>query len=141
LFFAASEAAKAHIIARNDGRPERSAGPADFDEDALVATARRSRDDFPAHFARGTGLSREVADQVLHDESGQSLAIVCKGAHARRTTFSALAVFSDPARAIKDSYKRLASYDAVPLGAAEHMLAHWRAQEWVTRNGVRNAAE
>jgi len=141
LFFAASEETKAHIIARNNGAPERASGPADFDEDALIDRARRAREEFPAYFAKGTGLSREIADEVLRDESGQSLAIVCKGAHARRTTFSALAVFTDPNRAIKESYERLASYDAVPLGAAEHMLAHWRAQDWATRNGVRNAAE
>jgi hypothetical protein len=121
--------------------PERAAGPADFDEDALVLEARRSGEAFRAHFARGIGLSDDIADEILRDESGQALAIACKGAHARRATFSALAVLADPARAIEDSYMRLASYDAVPLGAAEHMLAHWRAQDWATRNRSRNAAE
>jgi hypothetical protein len=141
LFFAASEEARQRIIARNDGAPERSAGPADFDEDALIDTARRARELFPSQFARGTGLSREIADEVLRDESGRALAIVCKGAHARRATFSALAILTHPARAIEDSYMLLANYDAVPPGAAEHMLAHWRAQDWAARNGSRNAAE
>jgi hypothetical protein len=141
LFFAASAETRDRIVARNDGVPERAAGPADFDEDALVLEARCSGETFPAHFARGVGLSDDIAEEILRDESGRALAIACKGAHARRATFSALAVLTDASRAIDDSYTRLASYDAVPLGAAEHMLAHWRAQDWATRNGSRNAAE
>jgi len=141
LFFGASEETRARIIKRNDGTPDRSAGPADFDEDALIDAARQSRELFPSDFAKGTGLSGEIADEVLRDESGRSLAIVCKGAHARRATFSALAALTDPAHGIEDSYVRLANYDAVPLGAAERMLAHWRAQDWATRSGSRKAAE
>ncbi len=141
LFFAASEGTRKRIIARNDGTPERATGPADFDEDALIAEARHAGKAFQAHFARGMGLSDDIADEILGDESGQSLAIVCKGAHARRATFSALAVLTGPARAIEDSDRRLASYDSVPLGAAERMLAHWRSQDWATRDATKNAAE
>jgi len=141
LFFAASVEMRDHIVARNDGGAGRATGPADFDENALVEAARQSDGAFPAHFARGLGISDEIAEEVLYDGSGQSLAIVCKGAHARRATFSALAVLAIPPGLVEGSYERLASYDAVPLGAAEHMLAYWRSQEWLKRGGSRNAAE
>lgn len=141
LFFVASPEAKERIIARNDGSPERSTGPADFDEVALLEAARHAGKGFAADFARGIGVTDDIADEVLRDETGRSLALVCKGAHARRATFSALAVLMSEPQPVEKSYARLASYDAVPLGAAERMLAQWRSQEWLRLGGSRNAAE
>lgn len=141
LYFSASPEARERIIARNDGVPQRSVGSADFDEDALLIAARHSDDGFQSRFAREIGLSDEIAGEVLRDESGRSLAVVLKGTHARRTTFSALAILISHPRAVEDSYVQLESYDAVPLGAAERMLAHWRSQEWLKRGWTRSAAE
>ena len=141
LFFAASAETRDRIVARNDAPPERASGSADFDEDALIAAARRSSDAFRSHFSSGVGLSGDIATEVLSDESAQSLAIVLKGAHARRSTFSALAVIVSRACPVEASYARLASYDGVPLGAAERMLACWRSREWPNRASSRNAAE
>ena len=141
LFFAASAETRDRVVIRNDRAPKRVAGTADFDEGALIEMARRSDDEFRAQFARGIGVSDDIADEVLRDESGRSLAIVCKGAHACRATFSALVVLALSPCEVEEADGRLTSYDDVPPGAAEQMLAYWRSQEWLKRTGSKNAAE
>ena len=140
LYFAASTETRNEIVARNDCEPKRATGPADFDEGALIAAARLSADEFRARFARGIGISDNIAEETIRDDSGRSLAIVCKGAHARRATFSALALLTNAPRSLAESNALLASYDAIPLGAAEQMLAYWRSQEWLTQRSS-DAAE
>jgi hypothetical protein len=128
LFFAATPEMKDEIVARNN-EDEISAGdPAGIDEDSLLAVARNAGGRFSAGLAHALGIASDTADEILRDRSGQALAIACKGARTGRATFSALAVLCDRSRAAEDSYLRLASFDAVPQGAAERMLAFWRAQ-------------
>jgi hypothetical protein len=128
LFFSATAELKSEIVARNAGGfCHDDAGP-EFDEHRLLDAMRASRGRLAEPLARALCVLPEMAEEILGDISGQSLAIACKGAHAARATFSAIAVLSDRTRAAEDSYLRLATYDEVPQSAAERILASWRAQ-------------
>ena len=138
LFFAATAEMKDHIIERNSGgHGHEDAGP-EFNEGSLIASARSDRGGLVAALASALCVLPHTAAAILQDISGRSLAIACKGAHATRATFSALAVLCDRTRAAEDSYLRLAGFDDVPLSAAERILATWRVP--TTANVFRETA-
>ncbi len=126
LFFSASATVKDEIISRNAGDATQEGASPEFDEELMLDLARSERTQFVPALASALGVLPPTAADIIGDISGQSLAIACKGAHAGRATFSALAVLCDKTRAAEDSYLRLAAYDGIPLSAAERMLASWR---------------
>jgi hypothetical protein len=140
LFFAASAIMKGDIIARNTCVDCYEAPSPDFDERALLDAARSGQVHLLAIVAHLFRVGRATAEAILDDVSGQSLAVACKGAHAGRAVFSALAVLCDKSRAAESSYLRLASYDEVPLSAAERILASWRTNVAVDSNANEIAA-
>jgi len=126
LFFSATVEMKEAIIARNAGPGRKEHAAPEFDEATLLALARRDSQRLQDALATALGVLPETAEEILSDVSGQSLAVACKGAKAGRATFSAVAVLCDKTRAAEDSYLRLASFDGIPQGAAERILASWR---------------
>ncbi|HET7334196.1 MAG TPA: DUF2336 domain-containing protein [Rhizomicrobium sp.] len=134
LFFDAPAEAKSFILARNAeneaAEPATNTAPAQGDEQNLVALMRKARDDnFTRAFAKLLGVETGTATRILHEQSGEALAVACKGAHLARSTFSTLALLNAPNDdATADAkYARLAAYDAVSQDAAERMVRFWRA--------------
>jgi uncharacterized protein (DUF2336 family) len=98
-------------------------------EKEIVAAARsRTNGEFTRAFASMLGIEAGTAERILLDSSGRALAIACKGAHMNRATFSALALLTEVANGDSDTRERLASFDSVPLTAAERLLVHWRTR-------------
>jgi hypothetical protein len=71
--------------------------------------------------AETLGLDMLRAGEILQDESGEALAIACKGAGIGRTVFSTLALTHGTRAA-----ERLAAYDLVPALEAARTLRTWR---------------
>lgn len=134
LFFDAPDNVKPAILRRNalahDAIAEAGAcKPAD--EGALVAAARaKAHDDLTIQFAHALGIKSTLARRILDEASGDALAAACKGAHLKRTTFSALALLFAPPSAEKE--QRLDAYDAVPQDGAESLMRFWRAHPNLT---------
>lgn len=134
LFFDAPPEAKSFILARNTEKTDADLAPevtpVHGDEQGLIALMRKARDDnFTRAFAKLLGVETGTASRILREESGEALAIACKGAHLARATFSALALLNAPqeVNTADAKYARLATYDAVRQDAAESMVRFWRA--------------
>jgi hypothetical protein len=125
FFLAAPATMRDAILARNDEGT--GAVFASIDHEALLSSAR-SRGDFTAALVRHVGIPAETAVEILKDESGRALAIVCKGAGVNRATFSALAVLAGPVRRAGENFALLSIYDRVPANGAARLLAVWRGK-------------
>ena len=79
--------------------------------------------------AEKLGVDGKVADEILGDDSGASLAIACKGAHIDRAAFSALALLAHPARDCSHAYAMLDLFDQVPVSEAARALRSWRGED------------
>jgi hypothetical protein len=132
FYFDAQSETRDAIMLRNalmDGDATRTDGIA-TDEPALLAAARsKPQSEFTESFAALLGIERATAEHILHDHSARALAIVCKGAHLARATFSALAVITESGNGLSEQRERLASFDSVPLTAAERLLGFWRTRQ------------
>ncbi len=125
LFLEAPKEFRARILARNAAlgadTPRETA-----DGRALVAAARTTVNGaFADTFAAMLALPRATASDILHDETGQSLAVACKGAGLDRAAFSAIALISAGSA---DAAGRLGAYDDIPSAAAERLTRFWRAR-------------
>jgi hypothetical protein len=120
LYLAAPARVRREILLRNEIAPEppESAPPPDCA--ALVAAARTNAPAFAATLAACFGIADETALAVLNDPSGEPFAVLCKGAHADRTTFSTIMVLHGAGSGA------LPVFDTVPQLAAERLVAHWR---------------
>lgn len=125
FFAVAPGALKTRILERNQdaaGADEPPHAPADGR--ALIAAARAGIGVAPA-LGEYLALSANLAGEILDDGSALSLAVACKGASLDRAAFSALSLLASPDGA--DIHDRLAVYEHVPPGAAQALLAFWRA--------------
>ena len=112
-------------------RKQREADAGNLDERSLVTVARtRIAGDWAIEFAGFIGVDVGLAQKILHEPTGQALAIACKAAYLSRTAFSALAVLAarDEMPGADDMYARLAHYDTVSRSEAIATLETWRAQ-------------
>ena len=128
FYFDAPAETRDAIVLRNalleDGTQPQIPGA---DEKAIVSAARNTANgEFTASFAKMLGIEPATAERILHDHSGRALAIVCKGAHLTRATFSALALITEGGSGAADTRERLSSFDSVPLTGAERLLEFWR---------------
>ncbi|MGB8366025.1 MAG: DUF2336 domain-containing protein [Rhizomicrobium sp.] len=124
--------ARAAILERNAELDDGVSAEADApqrDETALLDAARALRGaEFVATFARFLEIPAAVAKRILDDESGNGLAVACKGAHLGRATFSALVVLkaadlrTDPA----GRTACLAAFEGIPGAGAQQLLHYWR---------------
>lgn len=142
LFFDAPDDVKFAILRRNalahdSGGRQNQTAPADAEarEGALIEAARGYGEDPAEAFAHALGIDASLAAHILCERSGEALAAACKGAHLKRTTFSALALLFAPDMAEKE--RRLAAYDGVPQDGAESLVEYWRTHP---QTGARTTA-
>lgn len=76
--------------------------------------------------AQSAGLPRAKAADILADDSGQSLAMVCKGAGIGRAAYSALSVLAARNGDIPTAYAKLDAFDAIAVPDAVRQLHAWR---------------
>jgi len=97
---------------------------------ALIAAAR-GNPQIGETLAQVLGVAVQVADDILHDASGRSLAVAAKAAHLGRSDFSALALLCHPQKAKSGrttTYAMLDIYDAVAASEATRALRNWRGK-------------
>lgn len=120
FYLAAPARVRREILLRNEiaqNPPEPQPLP---DCAALVAAARANVPAFAATLAAAFGIAGETALAILNDPSGEPFAVLCKGAHADRVTFSTIMVLHGAGAGA------LPVFDTVPQLAAERLVAHWR---------------
>jgi len=106
----------------------------------LVAAARDARvRDFAERFGSAFGIAPRTAETILSDESGEALAVLCKGAHLDRAAFSALALLKGAYA--DDTQARLAAFDTVPQHAAERLTRTWLIHHPLPEQRQTEAAE
>ncbi len=131
LIFDAAPAIKTAILLRNAlamGLPPH-VNRIVVDERALLAAVRGAIPaEVSAVIASRFDIAPATAAQILADGSGYMLGVLCKGARLARATCSALVVLAHPGASAKESYRRLAIYDAIPAEGCEALLDMWRSQ-------------
>jgi hypothetical protein len=95
--------------------------PRETPDRVLVETARAGGD-VGAALAEALEVDAATAQDILHDESGEQLAIACKAAGIDRAAFSALALTLGPRRGQAATYALLDSFDAISPGEARRRL-------------------
>lgn len=132
IFHCAPPAMRARLLARNDeaSSPEPLTA---YDPLMLLVAARKGaqRADLPHRLVGSMHVPLSTAAAVLDDESGLSLAVLCKGARLGRAFYSALALLAFQGH--PGSAERLAAYDNIPQRAADNLTASWQLQ---TRHAV-----
>jgi uncharacterized protein (DUF2336 family) len=94
----------------------------------LAAMRAAAPPEFGQVLATRCRIHPAAAAQMVADESGYLLAVLCRAAGTTRATFSALAVLTRPNANAETQYRRLAMYDAVPDEGPDVLLDFWRAQ-------------
>ena len=106
----------------------------------LVAAARDAgARDFTERFGSAFGIAPRTAETILSDKSGEALAVLCRGAHLDRASFSALALLKGAAE--NDATARLSAFDTVPQRAAERLTCYWLLHHAPTEHAQTEAAE
>jgi hypothetical protein len=125
FFLDAPKVLRTRILALNDVLDSGTVDEISVDAAQLIEAARTLNGTFAPEFAKMLSLPESTAAEILTDASGQSLAVVCKGAGLDRATFSALAVLT-----AHDGTPgtRLAAFDSVPQTAAERLSGFWRTR-------------
>lgn len=139
FYFDVPTKARSLILERNLEPAEEIPGRADAQGEARLveATRRMGRVEFVATFAEFLRIPATTAQSILDDESGDALAVACKGAGVARATYSALVLFAAggaPEEGPEALYARLGALDSIPEAGARRMLAYWRRE-----NGARAA--
>ena len=91
-------------------------------ETALIDTARDGGD-ITGVLADAVGLDTSNTAEILKEETGEALAIACKGAGLSRLAFSTLVMLALPQG---DAGARLALYDRIATLEAARTLRSWR---------------
>lgn len=99
--------------------------PREATSSSLVEAARQGGD-IASLLSAHLGVDLKLASQILDDETGQALAVACKGASIDRAAFSALALLSRAGRDKARTHAVLDAFDAVPLSEATRVLRSWR---------------
>jgi hypothetical protein len=125
------------ILARNDeaGDARAAIAPDGEAESSLVHSLRNSdRVDAALTLGEFLRVDSATAGNILDDLSAEALAIVCKGAHLARATFSIMALLAGERSpdALDASYARLGRIDTIPEVGAERLLHFWRAKRDTT---------
>ena len=102
--------------------------PHDAPRHALIAAAR-SKSGLNRMLADMLDVATPLAEKILHDASGKSLAIAARAVNLGRSDFSALALLTHPAGDRDAAHSLLDSYDAVSPGDASRTLKTWREKK------------
>src|SRR4051812_39351767 len=102
--------------------------PRDGASQALIEKARASAN-LVSVLAESLGVSDKVANEILADVSGASLAVACKGALIDRAAFSALVLLAHPVSHRSHAIAMLDAFDQVPISEAARRLRGWRGED------------
>lgn len=126
LFHCAPKAVRTQILSRNEVVRNLPHPIAIRDPAQLVTAARRGVDRaFCMQLARAMHIEPRCAEEILADDSGQSLATLCKGTGVARGLYSALALLIFAAA--KPDPARLGIFEHVTTMAAENMVSFWQS--------------
>jgi hypothetical protein len=140
FYLSAPAPVRREILMRNELAGDEAGETAAPDAAFLVAAARDARvRDFAERFRSAFGIAPRTAETILSDESGEALAVLCKGAHLDRAAFSALALLKGADA--EGASARLAAFDTVPQHAAERLTRSWRAHAGPATTDHAQAAE
>ena len=124
FYLCAPKSVRCEILMRNElagGTGDAAPAP---DTAFLVAAARDAKvHDFTERFGSAFGIAPRTAQAILSDASGEALAVLCKGAHLDRASFSALALLKGAIEG--DATAQLSVFDTVPQHAAERLTCYW----------------
>jgi hypothetical protein len=125
FFLEAPRGLRTRILALNDVQDADTEETVTVDGPSLLEAARTMNGTFAGTFAHTLSLPEATATEILGDATGQSLAVVCKGAGLDRATFSAIALL---VARDGDIAARLSAFDQVPQSGAERLTGFWRAR-------------
>lgn len=94
---------------------------------ALVDAARHGGNVMEL-LSESLGVDRAMAHQIVDDETGNALAVACKGAGFDRAAFSALALMAYPGRDSAHAFAVLDAFESVPMHEATRLLRGWRGE-------------
>ncbi|GEM_PF-544041 len=131
FYFGAGAELRKAILMHNayaNGESAHDPEPADLEQAtlgaSLVQAARTTpQEQLPSRLAALCGLDDEIATRILHDASGEGLAVLARGARLGRAAFSALALLTESAG---DPERKLGIFDSVPQAGAEALFRFWR---------------
>lgn len=144
FYFDVPTKARSLILERNHEPVDETTRAADVEGEArLIQSARRmGAIEFVATLAAFLRVPVGTAQSILDDQTGDALAVACRGAGVQRATYSSLALFAASGAPDTDSealYARLAAFDTIPENAARSMLAYWRKGHSPSRTGAHAA--
>lgn len=140
FYLSAPARVRREILMRNELVGDEASDTAAPDAAFLVATARDARvRDFAERLGSAFGIAPRTAQTILSDQSGEPLAVLCKGAHLDRAAFSALALLKGAPK--DDTHALLAAFDTVPQHAAERLTQTWLNHHAPPEHAQTEAAE
>lgn len=98
--------------------------PKEKNPETSLIDAARDGGDIANTLAQTLGLEASRAIEILHEDSGEALAIACKGAGLSRLAYSTLALLALPQGS--DPAARLTVYDRIATLEAARTLRGWR---------------
>ncbi|MGB8602235.1 MAG: hypothetical protein WCD42_08575 [Rhizomicrobium sp.] len=127
IFHCAPDGLRQVLLRRNEDEGGRVQPLAAYDPLMLLGTVRDADRDSLAHRLVGAmHVPLSTAVGILGDESGLSLAVLCKGTRLGRAFYSALAVLAF--QGLPGGLIRLGAYDRVSQRAADNLTACWQLQ-------------
>ncbi len=119
--------ARAKLKAKLKSDPELAARvlPHDPPRHALIAAARK-KSGLEKMLADMLDVATPLAEKILRDSSGQSLAVAAHAVHLGRSDFSALALLLHPRGCRDEVYALLDAYDEITPAQANRTLRVWR---------------
>jgi uncharacterized protein (DUF2336 family) len=96
----------------------------------LLREGKTSRTAFKIALAQLTDMEIELIERVVENHDIDTLALLCRGSAMERAVFVTLAVAldSDPDRALAGATHFMALYDSVPVTAAQRALRFWKVR-------------
>jgi len=103
-------------------------GPDEYD--LITAAREKRRTDWAGDLAAFLDLPPVLARHIVHEPTGEALAIACKAAYLGRAAFSVLTVLAarEEMLSIHALYARLDQFEAVGRAEAIDTLNLWREQ-------------
>ena len=140
FYLCAPKSVRREILMRNELAGE-AGGVASAPNGAFLVAAARDAGahDFTERFGYAFGIAPRIVHAILSDASGEALAVLCKGAHLDRASFSALALLKGAGE--DNTSARLAVFDTVPQRAAERLTCTWQLHTAPLEHSQTEAAE
>jgi len=110
---------------------DRKAATRELSEALLVDLVRANRlEELACGFAHLVKVDAATAERILHDPSGEALAIACKATRFDRSTFSTLALLapSEKRRGLDSTRELLDLYEQMPPDVALRAMRFWRVR-------------